>query len=179
MLMLLLISILVVTVLPPVILAQSSIGCFVSGECRESLVVDSMVNSASPEDCLEFCDQTVDCNHFSHYDDANVCFAFANCVSFSNTSCSDCISGDAGCSSLQCFITGHCDGVLIGFASNVQSAVECLNLCKMTDNCAWWTYDSSDQRCLMTQNCIHIDPCQSCFTGQKDCRKCLVSIPNH
>ncbi len=57
-------------------LGQDPIGCYVSGECRQSLVLDTVDEVDSPFECLQLCldyeenDRT--CGYFTYYLDAKV-----------------------------------------------------------------------------------------------------------
>ena len=80
--------------------AQSSdgIGCFVPGECAQSLFIDYS-EAEGPQACLEFCQETPDCSKFTFFADTSGCIAYANCPELSMV-CSDCISGDSTCPDL-------------------------------------------------------------------------------
>ena len=39
----------------------------------------------------------------------------------------------------QCFVTGECEGDLIGFLANTVGADECLAACRNTTGCVWFT----------------------------------------
>ena len=75
----------------PDVVAQSSIGCFVPIQCNGATSVGiSMTNT--PEECLDYCSEIAECNHFTHYSDFGNCFAYADCPD-TDSDCSDCISG--------------------------------------------------------------------------------------
>ena len=76
--------------------AQSGdIGCFIPGECTQSLFLDYS-NAEDAQACLEFCQETAECSKFTYFSDTNGCNAYANCPEMS-TECTDCISGDSTC----------------------------------------------------------------------------------
>ena len=80
--------------------ASNSIGCFVQGECANSLYVE-YADSPDAQACLEFCRSILNCHQFTHYADSNGCFAFLNCNELSTNTCDDCLSGDAVCPDLR------------------------------------------------------------------------------
>ncbi len=71
--------------------------CFENGECTESLLLKYQHEIYSKEGCLDMCQQTSECEYFTYYEDDSSCLAFANCVTFSTDTCSDCYSGYKSC----------------------------------------------------------------------------------
>ncbi len=51
---------------------QDVIGCFVEGECRNSLYLNA-TDTSTPRGCLAFCKATEQCDFFSHYAELSVC----------------------------------------------------------------------------------------------------------
>ena len=110
---------------------EAPIGCYVSGECLFSLIVDDQPAEA-PVDCLELCQdfrhEDYQCNYFTYYSDSGVsktrihqqsscvkskhnvmfqfCFMFQNCAEFGSDGCDDCTSGDSVCPTDPCFVPG-------------------------------------------------------------------------
>lgn len=145
--------------------AQDTIGCLVPGECQQSLYIGIAVAS-NPAECLDFCQETPDCNYFTHYSDEGGCFAWSYCQQFSSDACTDCVSGDAICR--VCSEQGRCDGIEIDFSSQT-SEVACLDKCAQLDGCGWYSYDSSNSFCILTTDCEIIENCSTCSYGQKEC----------
>ncbi len=85
------------TFFPYAILGQSAPECFEEGECTDSLILDVWHDIENSETCLETCQESVDCNYFTFYEEDNSCLSFANCVTFSTDTCTDCYSGDRSC----------------------------------------------------------------------------------
>ncbi len=52
----------------------------------------------------------------------------------------------------------------------LDSAEECLEYCLGTDGCNWWTYDSADDICNLTEDCLTQGACETCTLGSKDCQ---------
>ena len=46
--------------------SAQQIGCFVRGECKDSLYID-VQTVADPQACLDFCKTNLGCNYFTHY----------------------------------------------------------------------------------------------------------------
>ena len=85
----------------PALLAQDNeIGCFVEGECVDSLFLD-FSETEDAQGCLEFCQNSLNCNHFTYYSDSNGCFSFLNCNALSESTCDDCLSGESSCPDLR------------------------------------------------------------------------------
>jgi len=83
-------------------LAKSAdIGCFVNGECQESISI-GVSEESTPESCLNTCKSTANCEFFTHYQDDNICLLLLDCVNLSDSDCTDCISGDVTCEELVC-----------------------------------------------------------------------------
>ena len=111
------------------------------------------------------------CYQFTHYSSNGLCFAWDVCLEFSASTCTDCISGDASCSpDYICSEPGLCNGVQIGFSYQVDEAA-CLDACKAVDGCRWYSYDSADDFCLLSESCRSVQECQGdvCAHGQVEC----------
>ncbi len=65
----------------PGIISQDEVGCFVEGECFDAQFVDQ-ASAEDPYECLDYCQQTDGCLHFTHFSDSGACVAFADCPSF-------------------------------------------------------------------------------------------------
>ena len=81
--------------------SNKEIGCFVPGECQDSISI-GVVQESTPEQCLDECKATDDCQYFSHYQDNAICILLLDCVELSDDNCVDCISGDVNCDILVC-----------------------------------------------------------------------------
>ena len=151
--------------------AESDIGCFVAGECLNSLYIGIAVRETDV-DCLHFCKDTAGCQYWTHYDSDQACFAFVECKDLSVSTCSaegDCVSGDVECEDAQCDLAGQCDGGLVRFETT-PTRDSCLQLCKDEPACAWYTFDSSNNFCTLSSNCAFLDAnCVTCVAGEKDC----------
>ena len=146
---------------------NNPIGCFISGECTRSEYEDVTI-SENPDECLEFCGATPNCNYFTHYQDSSACFAFVDCAELTSSSCTDCISGDVTCTEQPCFLSGRCDGTLLYFAV-AENPDECLDACKSDPECSYFSFDSSDNFCILTTNCQTVDECDTCVYGNRGC----------
>ena len=110
------------------------------------------------------------CNQFTHFNSTGACYAWQTCLTFSENTCSDCISGDATCSPYTCSEPGLCTGISLG-SLVATSENECLDVCKATAQCQWYSYDSTLQFCQLTETCDAVETCSSdtCTHGQKEC----------
>ena len=101
---------------------DDAIGCFLPGECLNSLFVN-VTSTTFLQDCHDSCkEQEVrslpvyfhemlkcssftflkGCDHFTYYESSGTCFLFSNCNRYSAEDCQDdCISGDVGCQDLK------------------------------------------------------------------------------
>ncbi len=145
---------------------EDSIGCFVQGQCQESIFLDQDLADDAYQ-CLSFCQATEDCSYFTYFTDTTACVAFLDCNTF-DQSCDNCVSGQVDCEALQCFVEGECQGSYLD-TDLVEDAEDCLEWCTETPDCQWFTYDSDDDHCVLTTNCVEIAECDSCVTGQVEC----------
>ena len=88
--------------------------------------------------------------------------------------CPDCISGQRDCSSEEpiCWIKGECLGTEVQFLST-QTKEECLEACKNTLACAWFTFrsfKSQEPICQLFSDCSSLDEtCETCISGERRC----------
>ncbi len=71
----------------------------------------------------------------------------------------------------HCSIPGQCiDSELIKPEVD-QDEKSCLSECKSTEECLWYTFDTSNGLCELFKNCvdISIDECPDCISGRVDC----------
>ena len=70
----------------------------------------------------------------------------------------------------ECGIPGLCIGVQVGYSIE-ESENACLSQCRITDDCAWYSFDSNGGLCSLTSNCDEIEECISdnCVHGQREC----------
>lgn len=62
---------------------------------------------------------------------------------------------------------------MLGFGI-VTDTDACLDLCAGDYRCNWWSFDSSDGFCTLTDDCPTLDQsCETCISGQKDCEGVL------
>ena len=117
--------------------------------------------------------QTTDgCDYFTHFADEAACFSWDYCVEFSNMTCIDCISGQSSCSGQVdlCGLPDLCDSVELDFSSQ-PTEEDCAIKCAGFDGCEWYSYDSSNQFCILTPDCQTALSCpeSTCTHGEKSC----------
>ena len=147
--------------------AEKTIGCYVDGECMNSSSV-GFNSSNGTTTCYDFCQDTPDCNYFTNYPSESLCFAFSDCIDFSTENCPDCTSVEADCPPLECDANNECVGTIIGFEI-VISTQACAQTCELTENCGWWTFDSSDSLCNLFEDCLSTTDCNTCTSGERKC----------
>ena len=78
----------------------------------------------------------------------------------------------------QCFIPGECTSSALVGAEPAVDVNNCLQLCKDSSDCAWFTFVPYAMFCELFSECavLSIDNCASCISGQKVCEapKCDV-----
>ena len=79
----------------------------------------------------------------------------------------------------DCRIPGECEtGFFLG--SEVQETYrDCLNDCKTTENCNWFTHFASAKQCKYYRDCPTLDTteCSDCYTGEATCPDAMCSLP--
>ena len=130
-----------------------------------------LFSSSSSYECLDHCKGTAGCNYFTQYETDAVCFAFRDCPTFAEGFCSQCISGEVGCSSFQCDLQGQCVGSLVGIETGVGVSRDCAALCRDAGpGCRWWSFDAKTEICGLYSDCEEINSsCGTCTTGEADC----------
>ena len=83
-----------------------TVGCFVSGECVNSIVSGVAVANSVGE-CVNFCQSATSCEYFSFNPADNVCLVFDDCPELSNENCDSCVSGNRGCPNEICGFPGE------------------------------------------------------------------------
>ena len=80
------------------------------------------------------------------------------------------IQGEPTCPKQDvCRLNGFVRGAALNliFNSNKQS---CLQSCKQTDGCKWYTFDTSDSYCYLLGDFEYLDEdCTTCISGQVSC----------
>ena len=78
--------------------------------------------------------------------------------------------------SQQCGLIGQCQGntLLPGFFS---SKSDCIQFCKDTTDCEWYSYDFQDNFCLTLTNCTSLDDCATCVSGEVSCEAYTCFVP--
>ena len=78
----------------------------------------------------------------------------------------------------QCFVPGECTNSALVNALPAVDVNNCLQLCKNTSDCAWFTFVSYANFCELFSECneLAVDNCADCISGEKECEapKCDV-----
>ena len=140
---------------------------------------------SSPSECLNLCNDNLDCSHFTFFPTLEVCVVFDGCPSKDTDICESCVSGSVeGC--LKCFqpgkkrrpklicgainfLVGRCLGPNIGIYVS-EDADECLLQCQSSSSCQWFTFNPADNVCSLTTECDWNDEtCPDCVYGSRYC----------
>ena len=71
------------------------------------------------------------------------------------------------------FSNKDCHGNFVDHGGNVETAEECLELCKENPKCYWANFNSFGYRkCNLVSDCKYLTKCYGCFTQRRDCGKC-------
>jgi hypothetical protein len=125
----------------------------------------------NPKVCLDLCRSNTDCNWFSFSPVDKSCHFLKNCALLDLEICQDCKSGQRNCHELQCDVRGECTGIIIESSSMTYLVEDCLQLCKSTPGCAWFTFYQNHYQCFLFESCSTIvSTCETCVSGQRACR---------
>jgi len=149
--------------------------CYVFGQCEEYSVNFEEIDNA--ESCHKFCGKNDDCKWWTWEPDNSLCSLFANCTDPKQSTghpnagpCSDCISGQQACPGRECHSPNKCQGHLVD-TFETGHLEDCINMCKDTAACEWYTYDKKDDHCILYKDCESLISCDTCATGKKYCSK--------
>merc|ERR1712241_979096 len=147
--------------------------CYVFGQCEEYSVNFEKIDNA--EACHKFCGKNDDCKWWTWEPDNLLCSLFANCTDPKQSTghpnagpCSDCISGQQACPGRECHSPNKCQGHLVD-TFETGHLEDCINMCKDTAACEWYTYDKRDDHCILYKDCETLISCDTCATGKKYC----------
>merc|ERR1711973_176121 len=156
----------------PAAFALQSIGCYVTGECKQSEVVFANLRDDASS-CGRLCQNRDFCNYWSYDQDSRICTGLGNCDSFDG-SCFQCISGNRDCGSEPpdlCHEPSNClggttvpDGV---FAEDSEE--DCIRKCRDEETCQWSSYNAAEEVCVLTIDCPALDPCSNCTHSPRSC----------
>lgn len=148
--------------------------CFSEGEWEGCIFIGEE-DAADAVECYGLCQAESACNFFTFYENAgpapNECRSYSQCDEFSPGTCSNCISGERSCEGPTCDVLGRCIGVFVD-GGQAETYNQCLEMCKIHQDCEWFTFDETEYFCSMTFDCISLDDsCKSCRSGQRTCSK--------
>ena len=67
----------------------------------------------------------------------------------------------------------YCKGLCLGSVSGIlvtDSSLECGEECRANQDCLWFSYDTSDKVCTLTEDCAFIDEtCVTCSHSERPC----------
>ena len=161
--------------------------CFISGECQDT--VAAIGHTATPEACHAFCHETGYnvCHYWTHYAGDELCVLFEECATFSESTCTDCTSGEFSCddpSALTCDAAGLFKGILVGHGT-APNRETCVHSCQEEPQCEYWTFDTDLGSCYLfaTDTGYEVSSCETCVTGERDCKirknSCDLSLKLH
>ena len=95
--------------------------CLVPGECIFSQSI-GILPSKDKIQCLELCQNHVNCNWFTFYPETEICQLFVSCGSIDDKLCPICITGQKECSIPEpvCWVEGVCLGNITHTQENIR-----------------------------------------------------------
>ena len=152
--------------------------CFTQGECKESFQITGSVMENQYQ-CRKACQSSTSCTWFTYFQRTSYCQLYKNCFKIDLSSCPECLSGEKDCSApeLKCWVTGQCKEEQ--FATNTtSSSEECLENCQSESECEWFTFNTKESSCSLYRNCSSLMGCDSCISGNTECRVTSKGIFN-
>ena len=80
---------------------------------------------------------------------------------------------------IGCFVPGGCvDGVVSGLTI-VPTIGECVDFCTGTSGCRYFSYEPTDDVCLVLDECpeVSTDNCLECISGDSSCPNNICALP--
>jgi len=145
--------------------------CFSPGQCQNSEHLDGQF-ATDEYACLELCNSNPSCQWFTFAPSLNFCELLLDCSTLDSSKCDDCLSGTRDCipKEPECWIQGECVGTIDHF-EKTESKEDCLNLCKTTLGCRWFTFWEPSSPCFLFKNCPTFDDsCDNCVSGESRCQ---------
>ena len=95
--------------------------CFIPGECIFSQSI-GIFSSKDEIQCLEMCQNNVNCTWFTFYPETEICQLFVSCGSIDDKLCPICITGQKECSIPEpvCWVEGVCLGNITHTQENIR-----------------------------------------------------------
>jgi hypothetical protein len=117
--------------------------------------------------CNAACTGNSTCTWYSFYIETSACVLLKSKATQDSEAKGICTSGQSGCpDQLICGDPQCCEGTTLG-TSQTSTAQKCLNKCRQTEKCYWFSYRTSDSSCYLLSTC---DPFAGpCIRGQREC----------
>ena len=117
--------------------------------------------------CLMKCKESEECKWFTFHTDSSICILWEGCKEFEE-GCTECISGEVTCP--ICEITGKCHSSTLLGITFPRDATRCINDCKTTKNCLWYSYDTRNKDCYLYDKCEDFHANNTLFvSGEVSC----------
>ena len=147
-----------------VVLASSqfthSLECNILGQCYNSTLLSVVANSGNFKHCHTKCKTMPNCKWLTYDPAAEFCFLFSDCSSIvqDEDDCLDCVTSEVDCPLLDCDdnLIGLCLGSFVHY-SHEETKDTCIQHCKNSQDCDWYSYNSQDKICLQFNACPTIN----------------------
>lgn len=143
--------------------------CYVYGQCQGYSVNFQQRDDA--ESCHMFCGKNEDCEWWTFEPSQSMCIAFKNCTESGNPDagpCPDCISGEGLCPARECHDPHKCDGHFVN-SWEFAHLEDCIRSCNDNPLCEFYTFEKSNDHCILFEDRGACEPCDTCASGEKKC----------
>ena len=72
------------------------------------------------------------------------------------------------CPARECHAPHKCRGHFID-SYKLANLEDCIRACNDNELCKWYTLEKSNDHCLLYEDCIPLNDCDTCATGEKSC----------
>ena len=147
------------------------------------------------ESCHKFCTKNKDCEWWSWEPTNTLCVLYANCTESGypdTAACPHCISGQQlweniiytvllalsfqpssfSCPARECHSPKKCKGHFVD--SNILKGghlEDCIKSCSNNALCEYYTLEKSKDYCILYEDCLETEGCDTCWTGRKYCSR--------
>ena len=150
-------------------IGSDSLTCYEEGQCQGTLLNAQVKHTYN--ECLDFCQNTSECQWFTFFDDTENCILQLDCP-FIDKSCQFCHVGQTSCPEREahCQLQIACNGQLVAPLESALDDQKCLESCKENSQCRWFTFLTDVKSCSLMSDCdIYDDTCQNCISGESNC----------
>ena len=74
------------------------------------------------------------------------------------------------CPARECHAPHKCRGHFID-SYKLANLEDCIRACNDNELCKWYTLEKSNDHCLLYEDCVPLNDCDTCASGEKSCSR--------